>query len=520
MKVASGKPEHFAIAAVFCVSLVVLAWGAGKPGLATSYVDPVAKIQAQDEAVYGSTSLTMAAKGGWITPMFLGRYALYKPPMLYWLSALSVNVLGRNPLALRAPSLLSGAATVTVIFCWLRTAAPLLTAFAGALLLLSSHMFFVLSRVGLTDALLTFEMTCAMFALARDPRLESRACLGVFGCASGAAIMTKGVAGLFPLLGLGVFWLLSWQRPNWKRLMQVFAITAALALPWHLWQLYRHPHWFWAEYVLTEHWTWGFSSVPQTTEEQHILYYLKRLLAVDPILVLAALAAFTRSRPRVPIAWLIVVIAAVLGFQYRNTSYLMPMFPAMAVVAALAIPRNRSAIALVLAFALFAGKTLAVRETWGISFAPQSVIPSQAALDAYAAQRRGRELMLVDPQDQFYSASLDLPHVRYVYLEPASPSRRFPLDFEYLGVSMTAKEFLRLKEVRPVYAERLRSFDLDSTEPLATTIRARSEEEIADLIISHPETDFYVPGEWVDRDRGVHAVWRSEQGRVFLLSRP
>ena len=72
------------------------------------------------------------------------------------------------------------------------------------LLLLSSHLFFVLSRIGLTDALLTFETALAMFALARDPRLASRAGLWTFGIASGAALLTKGIAGLFAPLALAV----------------------------------------------------------------------------------------------------------------------------------------------------------------------------------------------------------------------------------------------------------------------------------------------------------------------------
>src|SRR5579862_1598239 len=140
-------------AAIFLASLLVLAWGASAPGIATAYVDPLAHIQAQDEALYGSSSLEMARHGGWMTPHFLGRYALYKPPLLYWLSALSAKIVGPGALALRIPSILAGAATVAIVFSWIRAALPIFAALSGALLLLSSHLFFVLSRTGLTDAL-------------------------------------------------------------------------------------------------------------------------------------------------------------------------------------------------------------------------------------------------------------------------------------------------------------------------------------------------------------------------------
>ena len=41
----------------------VLGWGAGAAGIATAYVDPVAKIPAQDEGLYAASALEMAAHG-------------------------------------------------------------------------------------------------------------------------------------------------------------------------------------------------------------------------------------------------------------------------------------------------------------------------------------------------------------------------------------------------------------------------------------------------------------------------
>ncbi len=107
-------------AAVFAASLLALGWNAGAPGFATAYVDPIAPMQAQDEAVYASSSFFMAAQGDWMTPRYLGRYALYKPPLYYWLSDMCVKILGRTALAIRIPSILAGAATVALIFWTLR----------------------------------------------------------------------------------------------------------------------------------------------------------------------------------------------------------------------------------------------------------------------------------------------------------------------------------------------------------------------------------------------------------------
>lgn len=511
--------ERVDAAVVFCASLLVLGWGAGKPGLATAYVDPVARIPAQDEAVYGSTAFGMAASGDWITPRFLGRYVLYKPPLEYWLAAGSVKILGRTALALRTPSILAGAATITLVYCWLREAMPLAAALAGALLLLSSHMFFVLSRLGLTDALLTFEMTAAMYVLMRDPRLESRGSAAWFGLASGAALMTKALAGLFPLLALAVFCVASRQRPRWVALARLAAVTAAVAVPWHLWQFHLHPRWFWAEYVLTEQIAWGLGSPLQTSPESQLGFYLTRLAALDPVLFLATLIALMRARSRVPVAWLAVVLACVLAFEYRNASYLGPAYPAMAVLAAGLIPFRWARAALVAVIGLLILKALAPAAPWGLPFAPESVNPSHAALEAYAALHRGNDLIVIQPDDQFYSADLDLAHVRYCYLDPSPERRKYPLDFEYLGITVTAPEFEKLTELRPVFARRLREWNMDSSEPMATVILAKSADEIAGLIHSHPDADFYVPPEWASGDGGVHQTWQASGPRAFFLSR-
>lgn len=497
---------------------------AARPGIATAYVDPVSHIQAQDEAVYGSTSLEIAGfsgerPGDWLTPRFLGRYALYKPPLFYWLSAIAIKILGPIPFALRSPSLVAGAATVALIFLWiLRSAASSVTALTGALLLLSSHLFFVISRTGLMDALLTFETALAMFALAMDSKLESRWALWSFSVAAGAALMTKGVAGAFPLLGLAVFCVISKDRPRFARLAQVVAITAAVAAPWHLWQLYQHPRWFWNEYVLTEHVAFGLGTPPQATVESHWWFYLKRLVVLDPVLVAAALLGLARIRPRVAIAWIAVVVFAILAYSYRNASYLLALLPPLTIIATSAIPARLARLTLSIAVTLFAAKSLTPGATWGIPFQPESQNPSQAVLKEYAASHRANSLILIEPDDQFYSADLALPQVRYCYLDPRTEPRKFPLDFDELGIVMTAAQFQRFDELRPQYAARLREWGLDYDHALATTILARSESEIANLIASHPEADFYVPAVFAV-SATTHDVQPGANGRVLLLAR-
>lgn len=500
------------------------------------YVDPIAKIQAQDEAYYGAISLNMAEHGDWLTPRFLNRYALTKPPLLYWLQATSLKdldpqTLAGKAIALRLPSILAGAATVTLVFAWLLGEnAPLAAAACGAMLVLFSHLFFVLSRIGLTDALLTFETTLAMFALARDPRLESRASLWTFGISSGAAILTKGIAGLFALMALAIFCvlslLMSGERPGWRRLAAAAGISAAVAAPWHLYQLYRNTRWFWAEYILTEMVGNSVGKPQQTTQDSQVGYYFKRFMALDAPLFIAAIVAWLvpgpRKRSRVLLAWIAAVLAAALSFEYRNTSYILPVFPALALLVAGAIPRNFAKWALALALILFAGKALAPNRTWGLPFKAESTIAVEPVLDRYAAMKRGNELILGEPDDGFYSACLGLPQVRYLFLDPDTNRNRYALDFEELGITVTASDFARLPELRPEFDQRLREWGLNPTpasDPIATVVVGTTIEQIQALVRDHPASDFLLPVEWSAQDDGVHEIQPIGDGRDLLLSR-
>ncbi|MGH9557673.1 MAG: hypothetical protein ACRD30_00430 [Bryobacteraceae bacterium] len=193
----------------------------------------------------------------------------------------------------------------------------------------------------------------------------------------------------------------------------------------------------------------------------------------------------------------------------------MPAYPALAILAAGAIPKQRSRIALAAVAGIFVVKALSPTAPRGLPFTPESRNPSEAALDAYASLHRANDLIVVEPDDQFYSSDLGLAHVRYLYLD-SSPPKNVPLDFRHLGVTVTATQFTDLGELRPVFQERLRAFDLDSDAPVATVILARSKREAAALIESHPESDFYVPPDWTSQ---AHGRWQPSGTRAFLLSR-
>jgi len=512
---------RIALVAVFCAALALLSVRAAHLHIGDTFLDPIGRVDAQDEAMYASNAFHMALYGNWLTPVYQGRYGLYKPPLLAWLAGASAKTFGETAFAARLPVLLIAALTACLLLLWLRSMAA---GIAAALLLVGNRLWFTLSTLCLTDALLTAFVAAAALCLYRDPRLESRRTRWSFAGATAAAIMVKSVAGIVPFLVLLVFCALAkrGERPSWRRVLWIVLVVAALVLPWGLYQLAVHPRWFWNEFVLSEIVTYGVSSPIQTTQENQLLFYLKRLFLMDPVLSVAALAALPvlwlawrrrETEGSVLVAWLGVVFATAFLWSYRNVTYLAPAIPALAILIARAIPPRITipiaAVALVVKLSLPA-------QPWAIDLRPAVLHSSVTLLDDYARQQRGRELILVDPFDGFYSSVLPLPRVRYCFVSPAEVPPQGPLDLHYLGIVVSADEFAHLPQLEGTWRARLREWGLDSPAPIATSVVPKSREDMISLIATHPNTDFLLPETYLN-DIPAHTAGATAGGYMFAL---
>jgi 4-amino-4-deoxy-L-arabinose transferase-like glycosyltransferase len=474
------------LAVVFCAVLALLAVRAARLHIADTFLDPVGRVDAQDEAMYAQSALRMAHGASWLTPLYQGRYALYKPPLLAWSAAVSAKLFGDGAWALRLPVMLAAALTACLAFLWKRN-------LAAVLLLVADRLWFVVSSLCLTDGLLAAFVAGAAYCLWRDPTLEARRTRWGFVLATVAAVMVKSAAGALPVVILLLFCAVSkrGERPPWGRVAGVVVASGLLALPWCAYQMAVHPKWFWNEFVLSEIFTYGVHSPIQQSQENQAWFYVKRLFLMDPVLAALAIPAVWiawRRRERALLAWTAVVLATAALWSYRNVTYLVPAIPALAILGA-GVLRTRWAPALLLA--ALAVKVATPRAPWGIELRPGVLHPSVALLDDYVKLHRGRELILVDPFEGFYSAVLPLAKVRYVFVGPGMPPQP-PLDLHYLGILVSGDEFARLEELRPVWRGRLHEWGLDSDEPVATAVVARSREEVENLMAARPQADYLV----------------------------
>jgi hypothetical protein len=490
-----------ALAIVFCGVLALLAVRATHLKTADTFLDPIGRVDAQDEAMYTHSALRLKSP----TPTYQDRMALNKPPLLVWLSAASMSVFGQSAWAARLPVMIAAALTACLAFLWRRSA-------VAVLLLVSDRLWFVLSSLNLTDGLLILSVTGAAYCLWRDPKLDTRAARWAFAILTAAAIMAKSVAGALP-----VFILIA-CRPPWRRAVTVVAIAGALVLPWCLYELIVHPKWFWNEFVLSEILVYGVASPIQTTQESQILFYLKRFFAMDPVLAVLAIPSLWyawKKRETVLLAWVLIVFGTAFLWSYRNVTYLAPAIPALAILGAGLLRWRWSAAVLAVVLVV---KAAFPAEPWGLDLRPGILHPSVTLLDDYTKLQRGRELILVDPFDGFYSAVLPLPKVRYCFIAPGGVPPQPPLDLHYLGILVNADEFEEMDRLLTIWRERLHEWGLDSDAPLATAIIARSREEVVNLIESRPQADFLLPESYRNATGG-HQPGASASGFFFALGR-
>jgi 4-amino-4-deoxy-L-arabinose transferase-like glycosyltransferase len=210
-----------------------------------------------DEAIYAQSAKEMLLSGVWGTVSWNGSPFFHKPPLYFWLIALTYQLLGVSEFAARCWSAVLGWGVVVLTFVLGARFHSWAVGAGAALLLLGvdqsaySHKFNFLSqaRVGMLDIPLTFWIVAAQVLIwEAGQRPWVIACIGL---PAGLAVMTKAWPGLFALVIPLAYWLLT--RPRHARQPGYWIIAGActgnIILPWHLWQSWTHGSLFLQDYV-------------------------------------------------------------------------------------------------------------------------------------------------------------------------------------------------------------------------------------------------------------------------------
>ena len=180
----------------------------------------------------------MAERGDWITPYVNGVRFLEKPPLLYWVTAVSFKIFGVNEIALRLPTALAVIALVWLVLRIARRISGEWAALVAGLSTAFSAGTYIFTRETLHDIWLVLFVALAMEAFTAwymDPRRPARHALLFYAATAGAALCKSLVGVALPVGIVAVFFLLSRERPKWRtlHLLPGALLFLGLTLPWH-----------------------------------------------------------------------------------------------------------------------------------------------------------------------------------------------------------------------------------------------------------------------------------------------
>jgi hypothetical protein len=306
----------------------------------------------------------MLQSGDWVTAHLDGVAYLEKPPLIYWMMAVSYRFLGVHDWSARLPLALS-----VLLLCWVtyrlgRWAFGDEGGFYSALALSTCVGLFLFTRILIPDAILTLSIATAIWAWLRllEPDDESKAkWVVLLGISFGAGLLLKGlIAIVFPVLAAVAYMISTGQalsRAAWKKLNlpRAVIIALAIALPWHILATLRNPPYvafslhsgpgeyrgfFWF-YFFNEHllrflnlrYPRDYNTVPRPLFWLLNLVWLFPWSAYLPAAVKLSYKPQTRAgRVRIMALCWIGVVMVFFTFSTTQEYYSMPIYPAVALL--------------------------------------------------------------------------------------------------------------------------------------------------------------------------------------------
>lgn len=308
-----------------------------------------------DDAVYAHEGKEMLRRGDWANVWLNGKLDFDKPPLFIWLEAGSFWLLGVSDGAAKFPAALLGLATIALLYLVTRelTDDPWLPSLAMCVLA-STQYFLKYAQHAMTDVPFVWLFTLAIWAY-----LKARRQPGFFllcGSAIGLAGLTRSLLGALALGVIGAHWLCcrNWPSLRSRALWLGLGIALGLPLGWFALQV----HWY-GEAFVQHHFSYSAENARSIAPQRGWVWLLslgeypwllvKLYWPWLPCLLGGSVLALRRWRqpPNESFGfakeawwllalWIVVVILPFSLIQHKVLRYILPVFPALAILSALA----------------------------------------------------------------------------------------------------------------------------------------------------------------------------------------
>ncbi|MDX8402673.1 MAG: glycosyltransferase family 39 protein [Mariprofundaceae bacterium] len=303
-----------------------------------------------DETVYAQTALDMMRHGHWLVPEANGMRFFEKPPFVYYLMDGSFALFGENAWAARLPSALFTLATSLLLVWAGRRIKDAALGWMAAAIFLSLFQVGFLAHAAILDPALNFFLAGSLLGWMLWRRDGRRRDALMAALCSGLAVSVKGPVGLVLPAAVAALdlWLDRRARP-WRGLpwAGMTALFLAAALPWYLMLLIANGPAFLRDFIWVHN--IGRALHPMQGHGGGWHYYLV-VFAVGVLPWLAWLPWLARRWTtmlredgpdagivRIGLLWIGLVLLIFSLAQTKLPHYISSIWPAVALIAALAL---------------------------------------------------------------------------------------------------------------------------------------------------------------------------------------
>ena len=295
-----------------------------------------------DEGLHAAIAREMVERGDWTVPRLLDEPFLDKPILYFWMQAASLSAFGASEFAVRLPGTLMAIAGVAATG-WLGRV--LFGALAGrwaALCYATMLLPYAVSLAPLHDLVMVPLVALALGAFWRAHHATSTPHVAGWALAAGVVLglsmLGKGLTGV-GLIGVGMVTWMAWTRTWSLRLIVVagvaLVIGALIAWPWYAAMEQASPGYL--RYFILERHVGGVTSATQRHAGRPVWYYVPVLLGGTWPWLFTALRRPLRAADvaeRLVWSWLLADVVLLTVAGSKLATYLLPAFPAVALLAA------------------------------------------------------------------------------------------------------------------------------------------------------------------------------------------
>ncbi|HEU0186958.1 MAG TPA: glycosyltransferase family 39 protein, partial [Gallionellaceae bacterium] len=312
------------------------------------------KLVKPDEGRYAEISREMVTSGDWTTPRLNDLKYFEKPPLQYWTTAAAFEAFGLHNWTARLWTALTGLLGIALVYYTGRRVWGGEVGLYAAAVLGSSLLYVMIGHMNSLDMGLTFFMALGMcgFVLAQHDGAtvrENRIWMHVAWAALALAVLSKGLIGIvLPGAVLVLYTLIQRDWALWKRLHLVTGtlLFFAISAPWFVAVSRANPefaHFFFIHehferFLTTEHkryepWWWflpvlAIGILPWLANLPQALWLGGR-----------SSAAVQFQPQRFLLVWAVFIFVFFSMSGSKLASYILPIFPALALLMALQIER-------------------------------------------------------------------------------------------------------------------------------------------------------------------------------------